>query len=180
MQQNDKNSPKDTLSDEIDSPHDKEELREEPASIEIPDAHEIPGQEDFTPAPLGEVADTTISSADEEGDEAFDENLDEQIMDSPDSNVSDEERETLSRTFDDMPGDDENLREAALDNRDDDGAPLNEESFKNNISASDLDVPGSELDDANEDIGEEDEENNEYSIGGPGTDDGMPPPDDRG
>ena len=30
------------------------------------------------------------------------------------------------------------------------------------------------------DIGEEDEENNEYSIGGPGTDDGMPPPDDRG
>ena len=180
MQQNDKKSPKDTHSDEIDSPRDKEELREEPASIEIPDAHEILGQEDFTPAPLGEVADTTISSADEEGDEAFDENLDEQIMDSPDSNVSSEERETLSRTFDDMPGDDENLREAALDDRDDDGAPLNEESFKNNISGSDLDVPGSELDDANEDIGEEDEENNEYSIGGPGTDDGMPPPDDRG
>lgn len=30
----------------------------------------------------------------------------------------------------------------------------------------DLDVPGSELDDANEDIGEEDEENNYYSLGG--------------
>jgi hypothetical protein len=30
----------------------------------------------------------------------------------------------------------------------------------------DLDVPGSELDDANEMIGEEDEENNYYSIGG--------------
>ena len=29
-----------------------------------------------------------------------------------------------------------------------------------------LDVPGSELDDANEDIGEEDEENNYYSLGG--------------
>jgi len=180
MQPNNRNSPKDRLSDEIDSQRDKEELREKPASIDIPDAHEIPGQEDFTPAPLGEVADTTISSADEEGDEAFDENLDEEILDSPDSNVSDEERETLSRTFADMPGDDENLREAALDNRDDDGAPLNEESFKNNISASDLDVPGSELDDADEAIGEEDEENNDYSIGGPGTDDGMPPPDDRG
>ena len=30
----------------------------------------------------------------------------------------------------------------------------------------DLDIPGSELDDENESIGEEDEENNYYSIGG--------------
>lgn len=30
----------------------------------------------------------------------------------------------------------------------------------------DLDVPGSELDDQNENIGEEDEENNYYSLGG--------------
>ena len=30
----------------------------------------------------------------------------------------------------------------------------------------DLDIPGSELDDKNEDIGEEDEENNYYSLGG--------------
>lgn len=29
-----------------------------------------------------------------------------------------------------------------------------------------LDIPGSELDDANEEIGEEDEENNYYSLGG--------------
>jgi len=29
-----------------------------------------------------------------------------------------------------------------------------------------LDVPGAELDDANESIGEEDEENNYYSLGG--------------
>jgi len=31
---------------------------------------------------------------------------------------------------------------------------------------SDLDVPGDELDDPNEEIGEEDEENNYYSLGG--------------
>ncbi len=166
MQQNDKNTAKNQLSHEIDSPHDREEMKETPSKIDIPDAHEIPGQEDFTPAPLGEVADTTISSADEEGDETFAENLDEEIINSPDSNVSDEEQETLSRTFADMPGDDENLREAALDNRDDDGAPLNEESFKNNISPSDLDIPGSEADDDDEEIGEEDEENNDYSLGG--------------
>jgi hypothetical protein len=30
----------------------------------------------------------------------------------------------------------------------------------------DLDIPGTELDDANEAIGEEDEENNYYSLGG--------------
>ena len=32
--------------------------------------------------------------------------------------------------------------------------------------SADLDVPGSELDDAGEEIGEEDEENNYYSLGG--------------
>lgn len=166
MQENEKNPGKDQLSDEIDSPHDREELKDVPNTLDIPDAHEIPGQEDFAPAPLGEVADTTISSADEEGEEVFDDNLDEEIINSPDSNVSDDEKETLGRTFNDMPGDDENLREAALDNRDDDGDELNEESFKNNISPSDLDIPGEELDDADENIGEEDEENNDYSLGG--------------
>ena len=166
MQENEKKPGKDELSDEIDSPHDREELKEVPETVDIPDAHEIPGQEDFNPAPLGEVADTTISSADEEGDEAFDESIDKEILDSPDSNVSDQEKETLSRTFADMPGDDENLREAALDNSDDSGDELNEDSFKNNISPSDLDIPGEELDDADENIGEEDEENNDYSLGG--------------
>ncbi len=166
MQQNDKYGANDQLSDQIDSPHDREELLEKATLINIPDAHEIPGQEDFTPAPPGEIADTTIASADEEGDSSYDENLDEEIINSPDSNVSDEERETLIRTSDDMPGDDENLREAALDNRDAEGEVLNEESFEDNVSASDLDIPGAELDDADEDIGEEDEENNDYSLGG--------------
>jgi hypothetical protein len=44
-----------------------------------------------------------------------------------------------------------------VDNLDDMGEPLNE--------AGDLDVPGSEDDDRNEAIGEEDEENNYYSLG---------------
>jgi hypothetical protein len=34
------------------------------------------------------------------------------------------------------------------------------------IAGSDLDTPGTELDDVNEAIGEEDEENNYYSVGG--------------
>ena len=43
---------------------------------------------------------------------------------------------------------------------------LNEKSFEDDMSGADLDVPGSELDDAQERIGNEDEENNYYSIGG--------------
>jgi hypothetical protein len=35
----------------------------------------------------------------------------------------------------------------------------------------DLDIPGAELDDVNEEIGEEDEENNYYSLGGDDHDD---------
>ena len=42
----------------------------------------------------------------------------------------------------------------------------NEKDFENDMSGSDLDVPGSELDDLDEAIGSEDEENNYYSLGG--------------
>lgn len=42
---------------------------------------------------------------------------------------------------------------------------------KNRLAGDDLDVPGSELDDADEKIGEEDEENNYYSLGGDDHDD---------
>ena len=60
--------------------------------------------------------------------------------------------------------DDEQLNAATLDNTDDDGEKLNESS---DMSGKDLDVPGSEDDNANEEIGEEDEENNSYSIRDP-------------
>lgn len=45
--------------------------------------------------------------------------------------------------------------------------PIKEEHKKpDKIKGEDLDVPGSELDDKDEIIGEEDEENNYYSLGG--------------
>ncbi len=59
--------------------------------------------------------------------------------------------------------DDVRLEEAELDNRDKDGTLLNEKSMADDVSGGDLDVPGSELDDADEAIGNEDEENNSYS-----------------
>jgi len=60
-----------------------------------------------------------------------------------------------------------NLVGSALDDTDNDGEPLNEDgSILRDASGSDLDVPGSSDDDADELIGEEDEENNYYSLGG--------------
>ena len=41
----------------------------------------------------------------------------------------------------------------------------NEKDLKDSISGNDLDVPGSELDDQQENIGSEDEQNNYYSLG---------------
>lgn len=48
----------------------------------------------------------------------------------------------------------------------DDGNLVPELDFNEEIMGEDLDVPGSELDDKQEDIGSEDEENNFYSLGG--------------
>jgi hypothetical protein len=42
----------------------------------------------------------------------------------------------------------------------------NEKDFKEDVSGSDLDIPGAELDDEMEEVGSEDEENNFYSLGG--------------
>lgn len=52
---------------------------------------------------------------------------------------------------------------------DEQGELLNEEQLRQ--ADNDLDVPGSELDDEAEAIGEEDEENNYYSLGGDNHDD---------
>ncbi len=150
-----------------DSPEDEEKLKNEEVIIELPDVKDIPGQEFFHPAPLGMLADTTISSADEEGEGLFpedDEDEDEIIM-GTEADVSTEEKETLKRGEDYMPTRDENnLVGANLDDSDFEGEKLNEGSFGTRRSGKDLDIPGEEIDDPNEAIGEEDEENNEYSI----------------
>jgi hypothetical protein len=55
------------------------------------------------------------------------------------------------------------LNNAKLDNTDEDGDLLNEQSSADDATGEDLDIPGAGLDDADEAIGEEDEENNGYS-----------------
>ena len=81
-----------------------------------------------------------------------------------DADISPTERSLLDQSIENtMSEDNDNLSRSALDNLDEEGDLLNEESSADDITGGDLDVPGSELDDENEDIGEEDEENNSYS-----------------
>lgn len=153
----------DRNSDLKDSTRDEPKLKSEETTIDLPDVKDIPGQE-FVHAPNpAEYADTTISSSDEEGDKVW---ADSELTEDG-ANVSDLERKLLDDSANDMPTrDDQSLRRASLDSTDNEGTPLNEKTSFNAVSGSDLDIPGSEEDDANEDIGEEDEENNPYSLGG--------------
>jgi hypothetical protein len=48
---------------------------------------------------------------------------------------------------------------------------IDEKTMKHDAMGNELDIPGSELDDAQERIGSEDEENNYYSLGGDNHDD---------
>lgn len=150
--------------DLTDSPQDEQKMQREDIEIELPDVSDIPGQEHIHVAPLGALADTTISSADEEGEGLFD---DEDDLDD-DADVTAEERQDLETSANVTPGEEDadNLRRASLDDTDEDGDPLNERGFGEETSGADLDIPGAELDDENEDIGAEDEENNAYSRGG--------------
>jgi hypothetical protein len=81
-----------------------------------------------------------------------------------DADVTPEERALLDDSIDNsLTEDNSNLKRSELDNTDEDGEPLNERSLADDVSGEDLDVPGAEADDADEMLGEEDEENNNYS-----------------
>lgn len=142
-----------------DSPRDERYLKNEETTIDMPDVSDIPGQEHIQVPQMKQFHDTTISSDDEEGKGIFDDDQPD-----PESDVTETERELLRRTEDSMSTvDDEDRRRLMLDDRDFDGDKLNE---RNNVSGDDLDVPGAEADDDDEALGEEDEENNSYSLGG--------------
>jgi hypothetical protein len=144
--------------DITDSKHDQERLQPEETTLNLPDVKDIPGQENIQIPHIKEMADTTISSADEEADYLFDEDETDDDYD-----VTEEEKILLDKTDESMSTpEDEDVFNAALDDMDEDGELLNESI---DTTGEDLDVPGSEDDDADEETGEEDEENNNYSLG---------------
>lgn len=153
-----------------DNEHDEARMQPEEVIMDLPDVKDIPGQEFIHPPVMDSFADTTISSDDEEGvgifDEETDDDADMDIRSGTDADVSDEETKALERADIDMPTqDDVNLRHAELDHTDEEGDPLNEGSLATDVSGADLDTTGVDADDKMENIGEEDEENNTYSLG---------------
>ena len=166
------NSPSTANNDLQDSPHDQERMKQEEVTLDLPDVKDIPGQEHIKVPVMNELADTTASSDDEEGDDVLGDEVDEDIEGEDPADITPLERSLLDRADEDVPSDDDaRLRQTALDDTDDDGEPLNEASMGTDVTGSDIDTPGQELDDPDEDTGEEDEENNQYSLGGDSKDD---------
>jgi hypothetical protein len=88
--------------------------------------------------------------------------LDEAVTD---ADVTPEERMTLENMY--MPTDDEeNLSRAKLDNTDFDGDELNEGSFGEVLSSAELDIPDETDETFTTAMGQGDEENKYYSLGG--------------
>jgi hypothetical protein len=154
-----------------DSKKDRKQLEPEETTIDLPEVKDIPGQEHVQVPPLGELADITVSSADEEGEGLLDDLNSDEPNENQESDVSKTEKVLLRDASETLPTrDQDNLNRAKMDRVDEDGEVLNE---KTGLSGSDLDVPGSEDDDENEEIGEEDEENNAYSLDSEDEDDSV-------
>ncbi|MES2648690.1 MAG: hypothetical protein V4717_17570 [Bacteroidota bacterium] len=120
-----------------DSEHDRELLKSETTIMDLPEVKDIPGQENITVMPLGELADTTISSADEEGaglldfgdddedDIEDDDDFDDEVLTGVDEDnsvvIDTGDDEDFDTDDDDILADDEDLDEDDdLDEEDDD------------------------------------------------------------
>src|SRR3954463_2775843 len=95
-----------------DSPEDQEKMKNETVIIDLPDVSDIPGQENIVVPIIGEMADTTISSDDEEGvgifgDDEGDEDTD--LVMGNEADVTATERTLLRRADEDMPDEDDPL-----------------------------------------------------------------------
>jgi hypothetical protein len=151
-----------------DSPQDREKMKTETVIIDLPDVSDIPGQENIVVPSLGEMADTTISSDDEEGVGLFDdddEDEDTDLVMGNEADVTATEQSVLRAADEDMLAEDPLLRRAELDRTDDQGDLLNEGSLAIDVSGGDLDTATNEENIDNESLGQGDEENSTYSLG---------------
>lgn len=154
------------------------EKMEDESYVELPEMQDIPGQEHIHNAGVpGEMADTTISSDDEEGLRdgkdllAEDGEEDLEIVMGTEADVTKDDLALLGDPDEDQDlGDDELIKRSALDDIDTEGDPLNESG--SDLSGKDLDVPDADESDSGADsMGQGDEENNYYSLGGDDNDD---------
>jgi hypothetical protein len=162
------NHPERDRMDLKDSKHDEERLQPDEATIELPDVKDIPGQEFVQVPPLGMMADTTISSADEEGEGLFEDDEEDEtdVVLGTEADISRQEKSVLEKANNFIPTkDEERLERASLDSTDFEGEPLNERSFGDERSGSDLDIPGAIDETETDALGHGDEENKHFSLG---------------
>ncbi len=126
-----------------DSPEDQEKLKPEEVLMDLPELKDIPRSGKSGKNLENLPGDTTISSADEEGDELFE---DEDLND---EDVSPLEKKLLKESFDPSYDTDLPIESLSLDDLDNEGESLEE-------AGQDKDLFGKDLDD--ELIEEEDEE----------------------
>ncbi|MBC8033138.1 MAG: hypothetical protein H7Y03_03270 [Chitinophagaceae bacterium] len=152
----------------------KERLGQDVTYIVLPDVADIPGQEHISTAGLpGEMADTTISSDDEEGIRDGKDLLEEkeeddlQIVMGTEADVTSEDLALLGASDQDMDmGDAGLLLKEGLDDTDNDGYPLNEAAVGMDATGEDLDMDDQDANDPSQDaMGQDDEENSYYSLG---------------
>ncbi|MFL5740989.1 MAG: hypothetical protein ACJ75B_12275 [Flavisolibacter sp.] len=124
-----------------DSAGDQEKLQPDETYIDLPDVKDIPGQEFVHVPAVSAIGDTTISSDDEEGRDVFDRDDSESFRRGNSADVGRDEKRALDQT-DFLPTrDEQNLQDARMDNVDFQNEPLNERSFGEQRSGSDMDIP---------------------------------------
>src|SRR3954468_23745714 len=100
-------------------------------TIDMPEVKDIPGQEKIRPPKMREMIDTTVSSADEEGEGILDdlnrEDDDDDIVTDDNNNVSRTERRMLRRANQQLTDEEKDLNTMKLDSSDGED-PLNEKS----------------------------------------------------
>jgi hypothetical protein len=158
---------KSSTNDLTDSRSDRERLKEEVSYTDFPEVKDIPGQERITNiGPLGEMADTTASSDDEEGvmdgKDITGEDNDLDIVMGTDADVTKEDLRLLGDRSEDMDGSADAQTMGGLDDDDMEGDPLNEAAVDLDTPGDDLDLPGNEDIDPDAITNELDDEENDY------------------
>jgi len=156
----------------------EDELKQDDETyIELPDVKDIPGQENIVSAGIpAEMSDETIASDDEEGilegKDIFEEDDDTKIVMGTDADITADDLTLLGDPDQDQDmNEDELIRKEGLDDTDADGDLLNEATSNEDSTGDDLDIPDADNSEPDSDaMGQGDEENNYYSLGGPDND----------
>ena len=126
--------------DITDSPEDQKKLKPDQANFNLPEIKDIPGAARSGKSASTLPGDTTISSADEEGDDLLGEDElegDNEILD--DENVSPLEKKLLRDSFDPSYDEDLPVDSLSLDEKDNEGELLEEKGQAKDLFGKDLD-----------------------------------------